>query len=277
MWLISAEAHAQQKDDSLAEQQMIEALRSNPSAPEAYISLGQLLLRRGSFAAARTRFEEALKRHPKDCRGIEGLADTNLAMGEIEKALESLEQVLTLQPCLEDAPPPNLGLPAAELDRRIKLLDEYASSPKWKNAARFQLLRLERRNGESSAGRLAVTQAGTPRRQQAPSSEPHAAVSELLLQANRHESNDDLLGATQALLGIQSRPVFDPRTAYWAARLYTRLSQKALVRLISLAPNSHLLAMMRAQMLEQQGNDQQAEAEYQIALTLAEHAPEPAD
>ena len=33
--------------------------------------------------------------------------------------------------------------------------------------------------------------------------------------------------------------------------------------------------MMRAQMLEQQGNDQQAEAEYRIALTLSEGDPEP--
>ena len=102
-----------------------------------------------------------------------------------------------------------------------------------------------------------------------------SSSSELLVRANRQESEGDLLGATQALLGIPSRPVFDPRTAYWAARLYTRLSQKALVRLMSLAPNSHLLAMMRAQTLEQQGNDQQAEAEYRIALTLAQHAPDP--
>jgi len=273
--LISAEAHAQQKDDSVAEQHLLEALRSNPSTPEAYISLGQLLLRRGSLTAARTKFEEALKRDPKDCRAIEGLADTNMAMGNIEAALESLEQVLTLQPCLEDAPPENLGLPPAELNRRIKLLDEYANSPRWKNAATFQLLRLGGRNAETSSGMSEAAGGSTPRRQQAAPTGRRAASRDLLLRANRQESDSDLLGATQALLDVQSRAVLDPRTAYWAARLYTRLSQRALARLISLAPNSHLLAMMRAQMLEQQGNDQQAEAEYRIALTLSERAPDP--
>ena len=57
--LISAEAHAQQNDDSLAEQQMLEALRSNPSAPEAYISLGQLLF---CDAAASRQRARGLKR-----------------------------------------------------------------------------------------------------------------------------------------------------------------------------------------------------------------------
>jgi tetratricopeptide (TPR) repeat protein len=276
--LISAEAHARQKDDSVAEQRLLEALRSNPSAPEAYVSLGQLFLQGASLAAARTKFEEALKRHPKDCRALEGLADTNMAMGNMEAALEFIEQVLTLQPCLEDAPPENLGLPPAELDLRIKLLDEYANLPKWKDAAKYQLRRLRGVMAEpsiSASNSTSKTDGGTSPRGLAAPARIGATSSELLVRANRLETEGDLSGATQALLHIESRAAFDPRTAYWAARLYTRLSQKALVRLMSLAPNSHLLAMMRAQMLEQQGDDQQAEAEYRIALTLAEHATDP--
>ena len=264
LWLISAEGHARQKDDQGAEPPIREALKLDPTAPEARISMGQLLLQRGQPRAAQEQFLQALQRSPYDCRALSGMADAELATGNTEASLEWLRPVPGIWPaCFMETPVENLGLSPAEFDLRMKSLRIYASSPKWKVHATFQLSRL---NGQAISGQCEPA-TGSQR-------DGTGAESQLLW-ASCLEARDDLRGATLALLEAQPVLVRDRKSLYYAIRITTRLAEKSVARLMSLAPGSHFVAMMHALLLEQQGNDKEAGEYYQRAISLGARDPDP--
>jgi predicted Zn-dependent protease len=93
--------------------------------------------------------------------------------------------------------------------------------------------------------------------------------------ANCLEGRGDLHGAIKALSTAEPRSSGDPETAYWIFRLSMRLAQRVFAELANRSPNSYLLSEVRAELLELQGRDEDAEKEYRAAITSSGNDPIP--
>ncbi|HUS07749.1 MAG TPA: tetratricopeptide repeat protein [Bryobacteraceae bacterium] len=79
-----------------------------------------------------------------------------------------------------------------------------------------------------------------------------------LVRANCLAQSGDFAAATQALVVQPS-----PKATYWSFRIAKRLAQSAMEKL---APDSPLLALLRAQIFEQNGQDEEADKQYRMAM-----------
>jgi tetratricopeptide (TPR) repeat protein len=287
LWLTMGEEQAQEKDTSLAEQSIREAIKLNPAASDAYVRLGNIFLLEGKPIEAKAQFGEALKREPQDCHALEGVGDAELAMGNVVASMTKYGVVArSRRLCIEEPPPENLGLSPIEFGLRLKSVAEYLSSPKWQPDATFELARLGYGASEDAShtgtagpekGRNVSAMSRenewcfTPTESREPLSQPQA----LLSLASCREMNDDLRGAISALVATRQGTPLDFRAAYWAFRLYMRLAQRAFSSLAALSPGSYLLAEIRAELLEMRGRDEEAESEYKKAIALSGRDPNP--
>jgi predicted Zn-dependent protease len=64
-------------------------------------------------------------------------------------------------------------------------------------------------------------------------------------------------------------------TGYWIFRIYMRLAQRVLVEFANRSPESYLLSEVRAESLELQGRDADAEQEYRKAMASSGSDPSP--
>ena len=287
--LLDAQAEAQKGDVAVAERGFREAIKTDPSNAEGYINLGNLFLGRGKHAEAQEQFQEALQRAPQNCRALEGLGDVRLAMGDIPASIAEYAKVAGAKDaCIEEPVPVNLGLPAAEFGTRLKTLSEYAASAKWKLAAALERSRLKGHvlgaeepgaagavtrqlevNSSTSTGELQPCHSSVPRREWLSSSGVD------LFLANCLENRGDLRGAIKTLRAAGPRSKADLETAYWNFRLYVRLAQRVFGELAKRSPGSYLLSEVRAEWLELQGRDADAEKEYRSAMASSGSDPIP--
>ena len=287
--LLDAQAEAQKGDVAVAERSFREAIKTDPSNAEGYINLGNLFLGLGKHAEAQEQFQEALQRAPQNCRALEGLGDVRLAMGDIPASIAEYAKVAGAKDaCIEEPVPVNLGLSAEEFGTRLKTLSEYAASAKWKLAAAFERSRLKGHvlgaeepgaagavtrqlegNSSTSAGELQSCHSSVPRREWLSSSGVN------LFLANCLENRGDLRAAIKALSSAGPRSKADLETAYWNFRLYVRLAQRVFVELANRSPGSYLLSEVRAEWLELQGRDADAEKEYRSAMASSGSDPIP--
>lgn len=107
---------------------------------------------------------------------------------------------------------------------------------------------------------IAVRAGGTP------PAKPCAAKGDGLVRAACHVSRDEIYDATDAVLAIRERPARSPRETYWATHLFSRLAEQTVERLAAHAPESSMLAIIRAKVFEQAGAMAEAEAEYVSAV-----------
>jgi tetratricopeptide (TPR) repeat protein len=287
--LLDAQAEAQKGDVAVAERGFREAIKTDPSSPEGYVNLGNLFLGVGKHAEAKEQFQEALQRAPQNCRALEGLGDVKLAMGDVPASIAEYAKVAgAKEACIEEPVPVNLGLPPAEFGTRLKTLSEYAASAKWKLAAAFERSRLK--GHVLGAEELRAADAFSPQHGGDPSKapgEPSPCSSAVprrewlsssgvdLFLANCLEKRGDLRGAIKALSAAGSRSKGDLETAYWSFRLYVRLAQRVFVELANRSPGSYLLSEVRAESLELQGRDADAEKEYRNAIASSGSDPIP--
>jgi predicted Zn-dependent protease len=96
-----------------------------------------------------------------------------------------------------------------------------------------------------------------------------------LFLANCLENRGDLRGALTALRAAEPRSNGDLETAYWIFRLYMRIAQRVFVELANRSPESYLLSEVRAESLELQGKDADAEKEYRNAIASSGSDPLP--
>lgn len=287
--MLYAQEQEEKGDLAGAERDIREAIDADPSSPGAYVNLGNLLLGKGKHAEAKVQFQEALQRAPQNCRALEGLGDVELAMGDIPASIALYAKVAgAKEACIEEPVPANLGLSPEEFGARLKTLFEYAALPKWKLAATFERSRLNghvlgaeevgaveavnRQPGGEPSKRVGEPQpcySAIPRREWL--SSPGAD----LFLANCLEHRGDLGGAIKALSAADPRSNDDLETAYWIFRLYMRLAQRVFVELANRSPESYLLSELRAESLELQGRDADAEKEYRNAMASSGSDPIP--
>lgn len=84
--------------------------------------------------------------------------------------------------------------------------------------------------------------------------------------ASCQETQGDFEGATAALAAARSAPGFDARMIYLSSRVLMRLANRSIARLVALAPDSYLVAMMQGLVAEQGGSDTEAEREFGRAV-----------
>ena len=285
-WMLDAQEQAQKGDFTTAEGDFLEAIKEDPASPEAYVSLGNLLLGEGKHAEATRQFKDALQRAPRNCRALEGLGDSELAVGDIIGSITRYTEVTSSQDaCLEEPVPVNLGLSPKEFGARLKSVSEYATSAKWKLAATFELSRLqgytwavEAPGNRSGVGGQIVSKdsAGVqPCRSAVPRREWLASPEVNLFIANCLEDRGDLLGAIKAVSVTETRLIGKLETGYWIFRTYMRLAQGVLVEFANRAPDSYLLSEVRAESLELQGRDGEAEQQYHKAMASSGSDPDP--
>ena len=279
-WMLDAQEKAGKGDFTVAEGDYREAMKADPASPEAYVELGNLLLGEGKPAQAKGQFQEALQRASQNCRALEGLGDVELALGDIPASIARYAKVAgAKEACLEAPVPVNLGLSPTEFAARLKSLSEFASSAKWKPAAKFELSRLKGRDSGAEAGAAAESAGASkpePCRSAIPRREWLSSPGVHLFLANCLENRGDLQGAIKSLSAAEVRlNGGDLETGYWLFSLYVRLAQKVLVEFANRAPNSYLLSQVRAESFELQGRDAEAEQEYKKAIASSGSDPNP--
>jgi len=287
--LLDAQSEAEKGDIAAAEKDFREAIKNDPSSPEGYVNLGNLLLGRGKHGEAKEQFREALQRAPQNCRALEGLGDIEFARGDIAASIAEYAKVAgAREPCIEEPHPVNLGLSPAEFTARLKSLSEYAAPAKWKLAVTFELSRLKGHAlgaEELGAGEAASRQLGGDRSKGAAGLQPcDSSVPRRewlsspgvdLFLANCLENSGNLHGAIKVLRTAEARSNGNLETAYWSFRLYMRLAQRVFVELANRSPDSYLLSEVRAESLELQGRDVDAEKEYRSAIASSGSDPIP--
>lgn len=287
--LLYAQEEAEKGDSEVAEKGFREVIKADPSNPEGYVNLGNLFLREGKQAEAKVQFQEALRHAPQNCRALEGLGDVELAMGDTPASIAQYAKVAgAKEACVEEPVPLNLGLSTADFGARLKSLSEYAGPAKSKIATTFELSRL---SGHAS-GANKVSDPGAVNRQPGGEGakgnggpEPcHSAVPRQewlsspgvdFFLASCLEDRGDLRGAIKALRAVEPRSNGNVETAYWIFRLYMRIAQRVFAELANRAPESYLLSEVRAESLELQGSDVDAEKEYRKAMALSGGDPIP--
>jgi predicted Zn-dependent protease len=179
-------------------------------------------------------------------------------------------------------------LSPAEFNARLKSLSKHQASVKWKSAATFELSRLKRHAMDAEKAGTAAALSGQSGVDISNSeSEPQPCSAGILRRewlssprvdlflANCLENRGNLRGAIKALAAAEARSDGDLEAAYWIFRLYMRIAQRVFVELASRAPDSYLLSEVRAESLELQGNDIDAEKEYRKAVAASGNDPIP--
>lgn len=287
--LLYAQEVAEKGDVNVAERDFREAIKAAPANPEAYVNLGNLFLGEGKHSDAKVQFQEALRRAPHNCRALEGLGDVELVMGDIPASIGQYAKVAgATDACIEEPLPVNLGMSPTDFVARLKALSEYAAAAKWKLAATFELSRLK--GHAPGAEQLGVAEAlnrhpGGDASNRAREPQPcSSAIPDRqwlsspqvdLFLANCLENRGDLRGATKALTAAEARSNGNLETAYWIFRLYMRIAQGVFVELANRSPESYLLSEVRAESLELQGSDVDAEKEYRKAIASSGSDPIP--
>lgn len=265
VWLIAAEAHAREGGYPAAAPFITKALKLDSASPEAFIIQGQLQLSGHLASEARESFSEAWKRDPKSCRAVEGMFESELALGDTDQAVAFLTKATDIGGmCLGDPLVPNLGLSADDYTQRINSLRESSNSTTSRKLVQLEIDRLER------------ARTGLPGAQVCGSGVSATAhdVDFTLSRARCLEGQGNLREASQTVLAIAGREQIDPGVIYRLFRLYMRFSQQSVAKLSELSPDSAYLTFMNAQVMEQQGKPQQAESEYLKAISRPDAGPE---
>lgn len=287
-WMLDAQEQAEKPDFAVAEGDFREAIKADPANPEAYIGLGNLLLREGKPSEAKAQFREALQHASQDCRALEGLGDVALALGDIPGSIAQYAMVAgAKEACTEEPVPANLGLSPTEFGDRLKSLSAYSASAKWKLAATFELSRLRGYASDASqsgAAEAVNRQGGANFSKRAGEAQAcHSAIPPEwlsspgvnLFMANCLVNRGDLYGAIKALNTAKPRLNGTTETGCWIFRLYMRLAQRVLVEFANRAPDSYLLSEVQAESLELQGRDAEAEQDYKKSMALSGSDPIP--
>ena len=276
--LLDAQAEVERGSVTSAEKSLREAIHTSVSNPEGYINLGNLFLGVGRYTDAKEQFRKALQFGPQNCRALEGLGDIELAAGNIPASIEEYAKVAEArEACIEEPLPGKLGLSSDGLRGRRKSLAAYAAPARWKVAVAIELARLEGHALVADEGRAGqgvkgqdggarANKAGELQRCPVPRREWLSSASVDLFLANCLERYGDIQAAIKASSTAEARSKIDLETGYWCFRLYMRLAQTVFVELANRAPDSYLLSEVRAEALELQGNDADAEKEYRNAM-----------
>ncbi|HET6220418.1 MAG TPA: tetratricopeptide repeat protein, partial [Acidobacteriaceae bacterium] len=265
VWLIAAEAHGRDGGPAAAETYITKAVALDPKSPEAFIAQGQIRLSSRAASEARQSFAEALKRGPTNCRAAEGMVESDVALGDMDQAIASLTGARgPASLCRGYLLVPNLGLSAQEYSQRINALGESPKSTTSKKFVELEIDSWEHRN---------VGTSGDLRCESSLSYNAHK-VDPLLSRASCLEEQGKMREATEGALELATREISDPSVAYRLFGLYMRLSQRSIAKLAELSADSAYITFMNAQVLEQQGKLQEAEAEYGKAISQPDAGPE---
>lgn len=282
-----------------------QALSHNPELEDAYLFLGSSYFHIYQHEKALTMLERFAKLQPGNQEAAPLLADTQFRLGNYDKAVAGYLIQIRAAPaqpepyyylrecflalagaCLRDlATQPEASyfhdlfaaedLAAAAETRVRELIQRQPARPEAYVALGAMKLR-ERKQAEAKAalaqalkrdpvagGFLIAVAAASP-----PMEKPCPVRGDLLIRAACLVNQDNLEAATKAGLALYESPTRVPRETYWALRIFSRLADKTVVRLTANAPQSSVLAIIRARIFEQAGDMAQAEAEYAKALAL---------
>lgn len=286
MSLLLASEVALQGNYSTAEADVTSALKSSPQLPEAYVALGNLLLRKGQLASAKAQFQEALKKNPKDCSAFEGLGDADLAAGNVADSLAWYTKAEKLLPgCVQQPPPENLGLSPQDFRSKLSSLKADAERNRRGSSLALEFARLEYNSANgivdveshaskvSQPGRFTVSPGDDECRAVARRAGVRFQAPINLFLANCNELHGDLEGATVALAAAVHEAPNSTYVSYWTLRILMRLSRQALDRLAALMPNSYWITLIRAEWRELSGDRKGADAEYKKAIQESDNDP----
>ncbi|MCW5983367.1 MAG: tetratricopeptide repeat protein [Bryobacteraceae bacterium] len=296
--------HSQHKyRDAIA--MLEQALRHNPALEDAHLFLGSSHFHIAQYPQALAALERFAALQPGSPEALPLLADTHFRLGNFERAAEKYLARIRIAPeqpepyyYLRESYLALAGASLRELNETpdaayyndLFAAEELASAAASESALRALIGRrpdlpeayialgaMKLRQGDKAeadaAFRSAVERdpaAGSflvAVRTAAPSTGACPAGAGPLVRAvclvSRGGNDDE---AAKAVLALPQLPGRQPREVYWTMRLFSRLAEQTVQRLAANAPQSAVLAIIRARIFEQAGDLVQAEAEYTKAL-----------
>lgn len=286
MALIFGEEGAQEGRPTSADQNLRRAIKQDPLHTEAYVELGESLLRNNQIAAAKVQFEKALGLKPADCPALEGLGDTELALGNISGALAIYSRAQKLVPaCIQRPPPEHLGLAPEEFWSRLRSLKAQAEQSGRRPEISLELARLEyssakstisveAQSGGDDSGSSNMAAGSRECQVAAQAGGLHFQAQHSIFLASCDQLHGDFAGATLALISANRSNAVDPPRLYSELRVLMSLSRAVLDDLAAKEPDSYLISEMRAEWLELRGEDTEADSAYKSAVESSGDNPD---
>ena len=238
-WLLTTvQQSLDEKNFALAESRLGEALALDPENNEGRLANGYYRLANGDLAAAKADFETILGNDPGHCRALQGLVDVSMGLEDRAGAAEAIRRLLAIWPAC---------LTYTVKDSDQELQTDFSGADAARTKCRQAVAK--RSFGAEAAGRVERT----------------------LVMASCLEIQGAVPAATSTLLSTLPER---PRSRYLSFQILLRLAQRAYGQSARLAPNSALLAGLRAQEFERQGNLESADAVYQNAILAAGSDPQ---
>lgn len=235
--LAAVQQSLDEKNFALAESRLGEALALDPENSEGRLASGYYRLANGDLAAAKADFETILGNEPGHCRALQGLVDAGMGLDGQAGAAEAIRRLLAVWPAC---------LTYTVKDSGQELRTDFSGSDEARAQCRQAVAKRSFR--EDAAGRVERT----------------------LVMASCLEIQGAVPAATAALASMLPE---SPRSRYVSFQILLRLAQRAYGQSARLAPDSPLLAGLRAREFERQGNLESAEAVYRSALLAAGSDP----
>jgi tetratricopeptide (TPR) repeat protein len=283
------------------------ALSHNPSLSDAYLFLGSSYVHTRRYDKALPPLEHFVRLQPGNHEVLPLLAETHFRLGNYGHAAGAYLRLIRTAPaepgpyyylreaylalagaCLRELTAPSneayfselfaaeegTAAEAAEIKVR-ELIQRYPQLPE----AYIALGAIKLQQGSEAEAKTAFDEALkrdpeagefliAARSGRARAGKPCPATGGLLLRAACHVSRDDINEATRAVLAIHERPARTARETYWALQFFSLLAEQTVARLAAQAPQSSVLAIIRASIFEQARDIAQAEAEYLKAVGL---------
>ncbi|PYU92985.1 MAG: hypothetical protein DMG08_11300 [Acidobacteria bacterium] len=295
---LAGDLYSQTQRWGLAAQEYQEALTIDPAQPGLHGNLGSVYVHQGKLAEASAEFRSELQPDPNNEQALLGLAEVNLAKGEVGAAREQVEQLWKSSPEFlvfqSDFPRIELGRDAAQ-----RLIADLHTSPgdvpshfllvalcriagETDKAHEYQVALLrrmkERVQERSATGREVPEQLCQARRyaacvQALASKSPLDTAGYLLLGKARlalrqFEAASDAFAASLPLARDGAEVI------YRLARSYQVLADECFSRVEELAPDSWRMHQVRAEAYKLRYEDERAIGEYERAAQLRPDAPE---
>ncbi|MCY4588596.1 MAG: tetratricopeptide repeat protein [Bryobacterales bacterium] len=237
-WILATvQQSLDEKNFAHAESRLGEALALHPENREGRLSYGYYRLANGDLQAAKADFETILGNEPGHCRALQGLVDAGMGLEDQAGAEEAIRRLLALWPAC---------LTYTVKDSGQELQTDFSGS----DAARVKC-------------RQAVAKRSFP-------ADAAGRVERTLVMASCLEIQGAVPAATAALLSMIPESA---RGRYLSFQILLRLAQRSYGQSARLAPNSPLLAGLRAREFERQGNLESADAAYRNAILAAGSDP----
>ncbi|MFN0172978.1 MAG: tetratricopeptide repeat protein [Bryobacteraceae bacterium] len=245
-----------QKKFDAAAQLFERALHRAPDLFVPNLFLGRLRIDQGRGAEAVPYLEKCARSQPANALIRRLLASGLVARGDRQLALEQLREAVRLEPNTMEA---WYSLSKVSMDLARVWMEKAAGHPtEGKHYRNLILARSFEEQGATETAKNYYRALGQ--------SDPAAANGEAQRNAvTLFEAGNVELAASRFLDLLRAHPN-DPQAAYWLGRCYERTAQEAMRRMVDLAPDSHRVHQLNAELAMEQGRSSDAIAHYTKAL-----------